>query len=466
MSRRGLAAVAVSAALVASACSSGVSGTPVAAEISPPTATEVVRQSVTGLGEAAVLRYQGTMTAAGGRAAEFDVTAAGSGELLGSFVLAGKQATVLVVDRSIFLKAAADFWATLPGVADGPSKGTAVADRWVKTPAGLLGVEFSDVFLPQTMAQNVVEGVEEAGGGELTDGEGVTIGQTEAVRVKTGRGSVAVAEQAPHGVVEVRLGKAGDSDSTSVRDVVATVTEASGDVAKFYQDFAAAAGQVSAPVDVLTTVREKSHNFDACGEPSCSIVVHFTNASKIAVQVSVRGTWKGDEQPLGVCEATAGPVAPGQDGSATCTLGTPEWKQFYQRANSVPGNHPYSVQWSTLVLADPPDLSQVNARAQAQAADHEAGRTEGTNYVYSIGYRDSGSDVVWKYGSITTKFWREHAEPQLRVCLGSTGKVCQAELVTATDDPAAAQLLVKQLVDSARSDGKPCPAGQLVACED
>ncbi|MCG8918216.1 hypothetical protein L6E12_20745 [Actinokineospora sp. PR83] len=464
MSRRAVAVWAVSAAVVASACSPGVSGTPVAAAIEPPTATESVRQSLTDLGEAAVLRYQGTMQAAGNHKATFDITAAGSGEMTGTLGLDGRSATVLVVDRSTFLKAAADFWATLPGIADGPSKGAAVADRWVKVPAGLIGVELADVFTPQTLGQNLAEGVEAAGDRPLTDGARTKVGDVEVVRSKTGRGAVSTTAKAPYGVVKVELDKAGDSDSTSVRDLVATVTDGSAGVAKFYQDFAAAAQQVTAPVDVLTTVQESSHSFEGCGAQSCSIVVQFTNNSKLAVKVSVRGTWQGDGAALGVCDAVTGPVAPGQGGGATCTLATPEWVGFFQRANSVPGNHPYSVQWSTLVLADPPDLSKVGARAAAKPADPGARKTEGSNFVYSIGYTEGGREVVWKYGSVATKFWAEHAEQQLAVCLGTTGKVCLSKLVTATDDAAAAQGLVKQLVDGYRGTAEACPAGQWVGC--
>ncbi|OLR95172.1 hypothetical protein BJP25_07695 [Actinokineospora bangkokensis] len=455
--------VAVAAAFAAS-CSSGISGSPVAAEVAPPTAADSVRQAVTDLGEAAVLRYQGGMTASGSHPATFDITAAGSGEMVGTLTLDSRPATLLVVDRSIFLKAGAEFWAALPGISEGPSKGTAVADRWVRVPAGLIGVEPADVFTPQVLGQNLLEGVDRAGDRPLADGEKAKVGAVDAVRAKTGKGAVTVASKAPHGVLKVELSEAGESDPTSVRDFQATVTDGSATAARFYQDFAASAAQVSAPVDVLTTVQESGHTFDACGAQSCSIIVNFTNPSKVAVRVSVRGNWVGDNAPLGSCETVAGPVAPGQPGAATCTLAGPEWAGFYQRANSVPGSHPYSVQWSTLVLADPPDLTKVTARAQAKPADPAARKTEGSNYVYSIGYTDGGTDVVWKYGSVATKFWSEHADQQLGTCLGSTGRVCLTTLVTATDDAASAQGLVLKLVTAYKQRTGACPAGQWVAC--
>ncbi len=458
------AALALGCAALLGACSNAVDGAPVAAAIPPASETEAVAQSLLDLGEAGLVRYQGTLSSASDDQVSFDVTAAGTGEIAGSITLAGKPAAVLVIERSTYLKAAADFWAALSGVGSGQSKGAAVADRWVKVPAGLIGVEFGDVFNPTALGQDLGDGLG-AGGKPLSEAGRGDVGGAPALKVDVDAGTVYLAEKAPHGVVKVELDRAGRSDPTAVEQFAATVTDASADVATFYQDVAAQAGQLGAPVDVLTTVQEGPHTFEGCGAASCSIVVQFTNKGKVAVKVSVRGNWIGDNAPLGSCEAQAGPVAAGQPGSASCTISSPQWVQFYQRANSVPGNHPYSVEWSTVVLADPPDLTKLTARAGAKPADAKAPRTDGSHAVYSIDYAAGGDRKVWKYGVVENKFWTDQADRQLRLCLGATGAVCDADLVTATGDAASAQGLLKQLVDGYRSSGGECPTGQWVGCK-
>ncbi|CRK55727.1 hypothetical protein [Alloactinosynnema sp. L-07] len=443
-----------------------MSGNPVAAAVPPPTATESITQSLINLGESSTVRYQGTLSSASDDAVTFDLTSAQTGEIFGTFTLDGKAATLLVVNKTTYLKAGADFWSTLSGVANNQGKGAAVADRWVKVPTSLIGVEFGDVFTPDVLGQNLAKGSEKAGADPITDGERVKIGELPAIKVTTGGGTVYVTEAVPHGVVKVEMDKVGRSDTTSVKKLVTSVADGSAEVAKFYQDVSAQAAALTAPIDVLTTVQEGTHAFDGCGAASCSIIVQFTNPGKVAVKVSVRGTWQGDNAPLGICDATAGPVAPGAGGSATCTLATREWVSFYQRANSVPGNHPYSVEWSTVVLAEAPDLAQLTARAAAKPADGSAAKAEGSHYVYSIGYSDADHQPkVWKYGVVAGKFWRDHADQQVTTCLRSTGSGCVVTLVTATGDAASAQGLVHQLVEKYKAERKECPIGQWVGCK-
>ncbi|WP_436495742.1 hypothetical protein [Actinokineospora sp. HUAS TT18] len=464
--RGGLAAVLGWAILVLAGCSTAVSGAPVAAPVAPPNATESITQSLVNLGESSTVRYQGTLSSASDDDVTFDVTAAQTGEIAGSFTLDGKAATVLVVNKTTYLKAGADFWATLSGVANSQGKGAAVADRWVKVPTSLIGVEFGDVFTPDVLGQNLAKGADKAGTKPIAEGERAKVGEVPTVKVTTGGGSVYVTEAAPHGVVKVEMDKVGRSDTTSVKKLVATVADGSAEIAKFYQDVSAQAAELTAPIDVLTTVTEGTHNFDGCGAASCSIIVQFTNPGKVAVRVSVRGTWQGDNAPLGVCDATAGPVGPGAAGSAKCTLATPQWVSFFQRANSVPGNHPYSVEWSTVVLADAPDLAQLTARAAAKPADASAAKSDGSHFVYSIGYSDAEHQRrIWKYGVVAGKFWRDHADQQVMTCLRSTGSGCAVTLVTATGDAASAQGLVHQLVEAYKAEHKECPKGQWVGCK-
>ncbi|SDC48105.1 hypothetical protein [Actinokineospora iranica] len=464
--KRGRAGALVAcAALLATACSTAVDGTPVAAAIPPLTATEAVVQSLLDLGEASLVRYQGTMDSASDDEVTFDVTAAASGEATGSVTLGGKPATVVAIDRSIYLKAGADFWAALSGVGGAQDKGTAVADRWVKVPGGLIGVDFAEVFAPESLSQDVRESLGEGGRQALSDAERVDVNGARAIKIATESGAVYLAENAPHGVVKIEQGRAGSTDPTTVKNLIATVSDASPEVARFYQDVTKQAGELTAPVDVLTTVEEGAHTFEGCGAASCSIVVRFTNTSKVAVKVSVRGAWQGDGAPLGACETQAGPIPPGQPGNATCTVNSPEWVRFFEQANSVPGNHPYSVEWSTVVLADAPDLSRITARAGAKPADAKNPKTEGSHVVYSIGYSGAGMPKVWKYGVASSKFWAEHADGQRRACLGSTQSVCRVDLVTATGDAVSAHGLLNELVAGYRSSDGDCPEGQWVGCK-
>jgi hypothetical protein len=461
-----LAAALGWAVLVLSGCSTAVSGAPVAAAVPPPTATESITQSLVNLSESSTVRYQGTMTSASDDAVTFDVTAAQTGEIVGSFTLDGKAASVLVINKTTYLKAGADFWATLSGVANSQGKGAAVADRWVKVPTSLIGVEFGDVFTPDVLGQNLSKGSDRAGSEPITAGQRVRVGEVPTVKITTGGGTVYVTESAPHGVVKVEMDRVGRSDTTSAKKLVTTVADGSAEIAKFYQDVSGQAAALTAPIDVLTTVQEGDHKFEACAAASCSIIVQFTNPGKVAVKVSVRGNWQGDNAPLGVCDTTVGPVAPGAAASATCTLATPEWVTFFQKANSVAGNHPYSVEWSTVVLAEAPDLAQVTARAAAKPADSKAAKAEGSHYVYSIGYSDSQHQPkVWKYGVVAGKFWRDHADQQVTTCLRSTGSGCSVTLVTATGDAASAQGLVHQLVETYTAERKECPSGQWVGCK-
>ncbi|PPK64163.1 hypothetical protein V5P93_006075 [Actinokineospora auranticolor] len=457
------AALALAAlAVTASACSTSVAGTAVPLEIKPISVTAAAAQATRDLREAGLLRYQGSMTTANGIAVQFDLAAAGSGEIAGSLTMGGKRAALVVVEKGIYLKAAADFWASLSGVANGENKGTAVADRWVKAPGGLIGMDFSDVFTPEALSQYLVLNNDQRQDRPVAEGDRADLDGGRFIKVPLARGSAYLSEEAPYGIGHVELSEAGQADPTKVKRFDAAISDATGDLAKFYQDVTTVAGQLTAPVDVLTTVQETGHTFEGCGAEGCSIVVQFTNPGKAAVKVSIRGNWLGDNAPLGACESQAGPVAPGQPGSAKCTITSPEWVQFYSKANAQPGNHPYSVEWSTLVLADAPDLTKLSALAKAAPADAKQQRPEGSHYVYALGF---GKGKVFKYGVVAGKMWADNAAQQLPICLSATNAVCQVDLVTATDDAASAQGLLKQLVDAYRSSDGNCPPGQWTGCQ-
>jgi hypothetical protein len=451
--------------LLATACGGGIEGRAVPAEVEPPTARESATQSVLDFGEAAVLRYQGTLLSAPGQRITFDVNAALTGEIVGTITLEGHPATLLVVDGMTYVKAASVFWEALSGIAGSDGKGAAIADRWVKVPAPLLGVEFRDVFAPDILGEALREDIERAGDEPLAEGERTTSNGVPVIRVGSGSGTLYVAEKEPHGLVRIEVNRIGRSDTTSAGQVVADVTDLSADAAKFYRDTSAQATGLDTAVDLMSGIEEGPHRFDACGAASCAIVVEFTNTSKVAVRVSVRATWTGDNAPLGVCDAQTGPVPPGQSGSATCTISSREWVDFYRRANSVPGDHPYSAEWSTLVLADAPDLTRLTANAAAAPADAGTARTEGSHYVYVINrVGENRKPAVWKYGVVPGDYWKDQAAGQLDTCTATTGGLCTARLVTAADSAAAAHGLLTELVTAYRQTAGGCPSAQWVSC--
>jgi hypothetical protein len=444
-------------ALLVTACSNTVSGAPVPVVIPPPSAAESIAQSLLNLGEAGAVHYKGTFTSASDEKITFDVTVSSAGDVLGSITADGNPATILMINKSLFVKAPAAFWAALRGIGEGDGKGTAIADRWVKLPSVLLGVEFGDMFTPDGLSQDLAKEPKTAGEGALAERPKTTESGVEVIKIPVESGAIFLAAQPPYGLAKVTLSRLGATDNTRVKDLVADVADASADTVKFYQDLANQAVALNTAVDALTTVNQGPHRFDQCGASSCSLIVEFTNTAKVPVRVHVKADWTGDNSPLGACETEVGPVAPGQASSATCTLSSPEWVNFWQRAHSVVGTHPYGASWAPLVLADAPDLGSVTTQASAKPADPKNRKTEGSHYVYAVKY----ADKVWKYGVAGTKYWQDHATQQLRPCLAVNRAMCTFSLVTATDNAASAYALQQQLVA-----GNPggCPPGQWVSC--
>jgi len=456
-----LVALLGSLALVATACSNRVSGTPKPAEIPALTATQSVSQSFLNFGEAGTVHYKGTLTSASDEKITFDLTASMIGEIVGAISVNGSPATILVVNKTLYVKAPAAFWAALRGLGGGEGKGTAIADRWVKLPSVLLGVEFSEIFTPDAISQFLGKDTKAGGDGALSERPKTTESGVETIKVPVESGSAFLAAQPPYGVIKLELSKFGGTDNTRVKDLLVEMADTSTDTGPFYQGLAAQAAELNTAVDALTTVEQGAHRFDACGADSCSLIVEFTNTAKVPVKVHVKADWTGDDSPLGSCETEVGPVAPGQPSSATCVLASPAWADFWRRAHSVVGTHPYGASWAPLVLADPPDLSSITTRATAKAADPNNRKIEGSHYVYTISY----ADKVWKYGVVGSKYWADHASHQLQTCLAASQAVCTFALVTATDDAGSAYALEKQLVETYRTKQGSCPTGQWVSCK-
>ncbi|MPZ83454.1 MAG: hypothetical protein GEV28_24905 [Actinophytocola sp.] len=453
-----LAGLLAGAAFAVAGCTNAVAGAPSGVDIGPLTTAEGAAEALVDFAEAASVHYTGSLVAGDGAELTVDVNATLTGEVSGKITVNGLVADVLLVADTLYLKGAADFWSGMVarfGVTSGD--GSALAGRWVKLPTSLIGVEFSEIFTPDVVSQAAgkVEGA--AGRTELTKNAKESVAGVDAYVVEVEGGTVYIAAEKPHGVLRFELDKLGSADTTSVTDVVLDVADSSPGVVAFYQSLDKAAAGLNTAVDALTGVEQGAHRFEACGAPSCSLVVDIKNTAKSAVRVHLKADWTGDGKALGSCEGNAGPVAPGAGGKISCKIATPQWVSFYQTANSVPGTHPYGAQWSALVLADPPDLADLKTRATAKPASADDAKTDGSYALYQISY----AGKVWKYGVVPNRYWRDHAAEQLRGCLASTKSACSASLVTATEDPVSAHALAAQLV-AKHEDG--CPAGQWVSC--
>ncbi|TDV40386.1 hypothetical protein [Actinophytocola oryzae] len=458
---RRLAVLLAAGVLGLTACTNEVSGSAKGVEIGPLTTAEATSAALESFAESAAVRYQGTLKASDGADLTVDVTATSSGEVFGTITVQGLGANVVVLDKTLFLKGAPEFWAAMAGrfgVTSGD--GTALGNRWVKLPTVLLGVEFADIFTPDVVAQTAGKATKGADT-ELTT-QTKQVGAVQAIEVPVEGGTVYLAKDAPHGVVSIALDEIGSAENTKAKNVSVAVTDGSANIAKTYTDLSAQAkNELGTAVDALTSISQGGNRFDACGAPSCTLVVDVTNPAKKAVKVHLRADWTGDNAPLGTCEQVSEPLAPGASASMSCAINSPQWVSFFQRANSVPGTHPYGAVWTALALADPPDVKALDELATAKPADAKDKKESDTGLaVYEIG----NSDGVWKYGVTSARYWRDNAKEQLRACLGLTRSACTYSLVTTTPNAVSAYGLVNQQVAAYVQEKGKCPAGQWVGC--
>jgi len=455
-----LVALLAAAALGLTACTNAVAGAPTGVEIGPLTTAEAAASALTNFAESAAAKYTGKLTASDGSDLTVDITGTSTGEVFGTVTVEGLGATIIVLDKTLYLKGAPEFWAAMAarfGVTSGD--GTALGNRWVKLPTVLLGVEFGEIFTPDVISQTAGKATKNAKDELPTKTK--SVGAVEAVEVPVAGGTVYLAKDAPHGVVKIDLDSIGSADNTKAKNLEVVVADLSGNINKIYTDLATQAkNELGTAVDALTTIDQGAHRFDACGAPSCTLVIDITNPSKKAVVVHLKADWTGDNAALGSCEAQSAPVAPGAATTMSCAIASPEWVGFYQRANSVPGTHPYGAVWTALALADPPDVTELSDRGAAKPADEKKKGSDKGQAVYQITY----ADKVWKYGVVAARYWRDHATEQLRGCLANTKSSCSYSLVTTSENPVSAYALATQLVAKYTKDEGKCPAGQWVSC--
>ncbi|ONI79243.1 hypothetical protein ALI144C_25775 [Actinosynnema sp. ALI-1.44] len=423
-----------------------------------PSTTDTVAQSIVDLKGAGAVNYNGSLTAPAGDKVTMQVTVTKAGEAMGTLSVNELAASVLVVDHTLYLKAGLDFWLKLSGVPD--STAPTVADRWVKAPGVLLGVDIERIFDTETLPSLF--------GKPLPDQPPDAIKRTkvagrDVLEVPTDTGVLYVGASAPYGLVRFDLTKSGKSDPTKVRDLAFSVTDATGDMAALYRDLAARATELETAYDPFTGVKQGPHRFQNCGVASCAIVVELTNVGKQPVRVAIKATWTASGNTIGSCDSRVGPLQPNQAGTATCTLASPQWTQFYRRAQSVAGQHPYGAEWTAMALITPPDPTGL--RTLATSAQTPVANPQGNQHVFLIrGSAGKDDKQIWKYGVATGADWRKIPDEQLRFCTAGGMPSCVVDEVAATGDPASAHALARQLVDAYRGRVGSCPPAQWVGC--
>lgn len=443
--------------LLCAGCTGGSSGDP--PPVPPSTTGVALEQSIVDLKAAGAVHYDGSLTAPAGDKVTLDITVTKAGESSGSLTVNGLQASVLVVDHTLYLKAGLDFWVKLSGVPD--STAPTVADHWVKAPGVLLGVDVEQIFDTETLPN--LFGRPTDGGQAPEAARKATIAGIDVIDVPTDLGEMYLAAAPPHGIVRFDLTKAGQTDPTRVHDLAFTITDATADMAAVYTDLATRATELSDAYDPFLTVKQGAYHFENCGAVSCAIVVDLTNAGHARARVAIRATWTGEGATIGSCDSQTDALDPGQAGSARCTLASPQWASFYRRAQSVAGQHQYGAEWTAMALTEPPDAGRL--RDMAASAATPVANPRGDEHVYAVHVKGAANDPqIWKYGVANGPSWRQTAEGQLGYCLISTRNECAVDQVAATGDPAGAQALARQLIDAYRGRTGRCPPGQWVGC--
>jgi hypothetical protein len=437
-------------------CAQVVGGSPAATPVPVLSMAQTVRQSLLNLAEAGVLHYQGSLVNPNHKTIGLDVSVTATGEAAGSISAAGQQGSLVLVGGTLYVDAPAQFWSELAG--DPGSQAEAVDSRWVRVPSVALGVDLGAMLRPAAFGTALARDV----GATKTTPPTTTVHGVRAFDVPVGDGTVDLATAGPYGVLHVNA----PADLGTATSVSLDVADVSSSEAGVYQNIAQQAQQLQTVVDSAVDIQQGGQTWGPCSAAECSVVVTFTNAGPSPTKVVVRGTWTGDGQQTGTCQAIVGPVPPNKPMTATCTNNSPQWMTFFDHAHATPGQHPYEVDWTAQALATPPNLGAltVEVAAAATPAARDAKRANGT-YVYVIQYQDpAGRSKVWKYGVTDNSSWRDYAADELTACRSASRTSCSVGLVTTAANRPSADALASTLVAAASGKGGGCPPGQWVDC--
>ena len=262
----------------------------------------------------------------------------------------------------------------------------------------------------------------------------------------------------------IALDEIGSAENTKAATWRSTVTDVSANINKIYTDLATQAkNELGTAVDALTTINQGGNRFDACGAPSCTLVVDITNPSKKAVKVHLKADWTGDNAPLGSCEATVGPVPPGASATMSCAITTPAVGELLP-AGQLGARQPPVRRGVDRAGARRPAGRRHAAGARRREARRREERKEGDegHAVYQITYADG----VWKYGVVARPLLARPREgPAARLPRAAPSRSCTSSLVTTAENPVSAYALATQLVATYQGRGRVPgrPVGELHA---
>lgn len=447
-------------AVLCAGCAQTVGGNPTATPVPVLSTAQTVRQSLLNLAEAGVLHYSGSLVNPDDKTIGLDVSVTATGEAAGSITAAGQQGSLLLVGGTLYVDAPAQFWSELSG--DPGSQAEAVDSRWVRVPTVALGVDLGSVLRPDAFGAALAGQVDRTDTATLASQPTTSVRGVAAHRVRVGAGSVDLAAAEPHGVLHVTM----PANVGTAKDMSLDVADVSTSEAGVYQTIQQQAQQLQTVVDTEVEIQQGSQTWGACDANACSVTVTFTNAGHIATKVVVTGTWTGDGQPTGTCQAVVGPVAPDKATTATCTNSTPQWTAFFNHAHATPGQHPYEVDWTAEALANPPNLTALTEETAAAVTPANQGATQAAgSHVYVIRYQDHGGRPrVWKYGVTDDRSWQDYVADELTACRSNSRTSCSMELITTSTSRPAADALTSSLVAAAVGKAGGCPPGQWVDC--
>ena len=173
-------------ALVGAGCTALVAGH---GSLDPPpavTASASTDLALLQLAGSGAVHYQGVVSVPGLDGVSVDIQVTSSGAATGAVEYRGRPATMLVVNRTAYLRAAQDYWTTL-----GQNKDLArrYANRWVKAPPNAFGVDLGTALAPGALARQLQRGLDQVRGTPFADLPTVTVRGVPAVKVATAEAS-------------------------------------------------------------------------------------------------------------------------------------------------------------------------------------------------------------------------------------------------------------------------------------
>jgi hypothetical protein len=368
------------------------------------------------LAAASAVRYRGSFDDRGDFI-DLDATVTSAGDATGTLTAGGNRIGLLVLQGATYLRAPEAFWSA-GGARNGITR--RYGNGWVRVPASLFGLDVGRVLAPAALARSQHAAIPLVSDGPLTGLPAGTLAGVPTVAVQAQSTRYDLSASPPYRLLRLwtpavprlsaqalpRLAvsvppKPGTPlpEAPDAADLDLQLTDASAGLAGVYADLSRQAGQLGAAIDGQGRVTLGRQDFVGCGAGSCTIAVSFSNGSAHPARAALRADWTGGGRPIGGCDGTSATVAAHRTGTVTCTIRSPGWLAFYQRAVRTGGGLPYGARYSVLPLAPPPDAARLAAAvtavrcglaAERPAGCPAAGPAEVRDAAVQAGYRALG----------------------------------------------------------------------------